>query len=171
MRSSDLLCDAFGRIRDLVDSTVDGLDGGILTWRPDPEANSIAWLIWHLTRVEDDHVAGVAQRDQAYTGCGFAERFSLPFDPGDIGYGHTSEQVGLVAVAGPDLLIEYHQCVAAASMASVAAMNDDDLDRVVDHHWDPPVTAGVRLVSVVSDCLQHLGQAAYIRGLAERRPG
>jgi hypothetical protein len=40
-----------------------------------------------------------------------------------------------------------------------------DLDRVVDKRWDPPVTLGVRLVSVVDDDAQHVGQAAYVRGL------
>jgi len=40
-----------------------------------------------------------------------------------------------------------------------------ELDRIVDRRWDPPVTVGVRLVSVADDCLQHAGQAAYARGL------
>jgi hypothetical protein len=39
----------------------------------------------------------------------------------------------------------------------------------VDDYWDPPVTLGVRLVSIISDDLQHVGQAAFIRGVIERR--
>ena len=48
-------------------------------------------------------------------------------------------------------------------------LTDADLGRIVDERWDPPVTLGVRLISVISDGLQHAGQAAYVRGLAERR--
>lgn len=169
MRSSDFLVNTFATIRDLVDATVEGLDAGTLGYRPDPDANSIGWLVWHLTRVQDDHVAGVAGTQQCYTSAGFAERFALPFDAGDIGYGHSSEEVGKVRVEGPDLLVEYHHTVAGAALAYVATLGDDDLDRIVDRSYDPPVTAGVRLQSVASDCLQHIGQAGYVRGLAERR--
>ena len=48
-------------------------------------------------------------------------------------------------------------------------VTDADLDRVVDERWDPPVTLAVRLVSVLADGLEHAGQAAYIRGVAERQ--
>ena len=51
------------------------------------------------------------------------------------------------------------------TLAYLSRVTSEELDRVVDRRWDPPVTAGVRLVSVVGDCLQHLGQAAYVRGL------
>ena len=169
MRTPELFGNAFSTIGDLVDSTVTGLDAEALAYRPDAGANPIGWLVWHLTRVQDDHVAGVAQVQQVYTSCGFAPRFALPFDAGDIGYGHTPEQVGAVRVEEPALLLEYHQTVCGATLAYVGTLDDDDLDRVVDHRYDPPVTAGVRLHSVVADCLQHLGQAAYVRWLWERR--
>ena len=169
MRTPELLNDAFGTIQELVESTLDGLHADALGFRPDPDANSIGWLVWHLTRVEDDHVAGVAEVPQVYVTGAFAEGFAFPFDLGDIGYGHSSEQVGRVRVADPSLLVDYQRSVAAAAQAYVSSLGDDDLDRVVDRNYDPPVTAGVRLLSVVSDCLQHLGQAAYVRGLADRR--
>ena len=53
----------------------------------------------------------------------------------------------------------------ARTVAHLAGLSEADLDRVVDERWDPPVTLGVRLVSVISDDLQHAGQAAYLRGL------
>ena len=58
---------------------MDGLSDDDLAWRPDPEANSIAWLVWHLTRIEDDHVAGVAGTTQVWDDDGWADRFGLPF--------------------------------------------------------------------------------------------
>jgi uncharacterized damage-inducible protein DinB len=121
-------------------------------------------LVWHLTRVQDDHIADVAGTGQVWTDDGYAERFDLPFDPHDIGYGHTTEQVGQVrAAAGP--LLDYYRATHARTLAFVDTVTPDDLDRVVDTRWDPPVTLGVRLVSVVNDCTQHAGQAAYVRGL------
>ncbi len=55
--AKQILVDAFGRVRELVIDLTDGLTDEIASYRPDPEANSIAWLIWHLSRVQDDHVA------------------------------------------------------------------------------------------------------------------
>jgi hypothetical protein len=168
MNVSELMTDALGRVRELVHSVVDGMGDDGLAWRPDPEANSIAWLIWHLSRIEDDHVADVAGLTQAWVEDGWAERFGLPLPVGDHGYGHTSEQVGQVR-AGAGLLAGYYDTVSERTAAYLAGLQPDDLDVVVDESWDPPVTLGVRLVSVVNEVNQHVGQAAYLRGLLERR--
>jgi len=164
MTPADLLTDAFSRVLEDVEAVLDGIADDVLVHRPGPDANSVAWLVWHLTRVQDDHVAGVAGTGQVWRDGGYADRFGLPLDPGDIGYGHTSEQVGLVrAPAG--LLLDYYRATHARSLEFVATVTPDHLDRVVDTRWDPPVTLGVRLVSVVNDCTQHVGQAAYLKGL------
>ena len=168
MDVSELMNDALGRVRDLVPAAVEGLSDDDLAWRPDPGANSIAWLVWHLTRIEDDHVADVAGTPQAGVEEGWADRFGLPVPVGDHGYGHTPEQVGQVRVSA-DLLVGYHDAVFRRTAAYVAGLAPDDLDVVVDERWDPPVTLGVRLVSVVNEVNQHVGQAAYLRGLVERR--
>ncbi|HEU4668714.1 MAG TPA: DinB family protein [Arthrobacter sp.] len=164
MRTNELLLDAFGRIRENVEATLEGLDGGALAWRPGGTGNSIAWLIWHLGRVEDAQVADVAGGEQAWTAQGFVNRFGLPLDPGDTGYGHSPEQVGAVQ-AGPELLLEYYDAVHLRTVEFLQVLQDRDLDRIVDTRWDPPVTLGVRLVSTLADCLQHVGQAAYAKGL------
>ncbi len=166
MRSAEILADAFGRVRETVHEAVHGLTGGQLAARLDPEANSIGWLVWHLTRVQDDHVAGAFGLPQVWTGYG--KRFELPFDPSDIGYGHSSEQVAQVTVSSPDLLTGYYDAVHEQTIRLVSGVTDADLSRIVDEGWDPPVTLGVRLVSVISDCLQHAGQAAFIRGILLR---
>ncbi len=168
MDVSELMTDALGRVRDLVRSTVEGLGDDDLGWRPDPEANSIAWLVWHLTRIEDDHVADVADSTQVWTDDGWADRFGLPFPVGDHGYGHAPEQVGQVRVSA-DLLAGYHDAVFERTATYLSGLTPDDLDVVVDERWDPPVTLGVRLVSVVNEVNQHVGQAAYLRGLIARR--
>lgn len=164
MTSAELLADAYDRIRQVVTRALAGLSDEQLATRVGPAANSIAWLVWHLTRIQDDHVAHVAGVEQAWTAEGWHDRFGLPFDPADHGYGHSSEEVGAVRVSG-ELLAGYHAAVHARTDAFVRTLVDADLDRVVDSSFDPPVTAGVRLVSVISDDLQHAGQAAYLRGL------
>ncbi|MGU3435801.1 mycothiol transferase [Actinomycetes bacterium M1A6_2h] len=168
MDHTGLLIDAFDRIKEVVHATLDDLDEKALTYRPDADANSIAWLIWHLTRVQDDHVAGVAETAQVWENEGWDQRFDLPFPSGQIGYGQSSEDVAAVTTEA-DLLLGYHDAVHAATVAYVKTLTADDLDRVIDENWNPPVTLSVRLVSVVSDDLQHAGQAAYVRGLFERQ--
>lgn len=168
MTSAHLLTDAFDRIRGVVHAAAGGLSPEQLAFRADGDANSIGWLVWHLTRVQDDHVSDVAGAAQAWTDDGWADRFGLPFDPSDIGYGHGSGDVAAVRVESAELLTGYHDAVHARTVEYVSGLADDDLARVVDRSWDPPVTLGVRLVSVVSDDLQHAGQAAFVRGLVER---
>jgi uncharacterized damage-inducible protein DinB len=168
MNVNDLLADSLGRVRERLPDVVAGLSDDDLAWRPDPEANSIAWLVWHLARIEDDHVAHVAEAEQAWVAAGWAERFGLPFDVREHCYAMSAADVGKVR-AGADLLAGYYEAVAARTAAYVATLEPDDLDRVVDEGWDPPVTLGVRLVSVVNEVNAHLGQAQYVRGLLERR--
>jgi uncharacterized damage-inducible protein DinB len=168
MTSAEVLADAFGRIRDAVHSAVEGLSSEDLAFRIDGDANSISWLVWHLTRVQDDHVAHVAGVEQSWISSGWADKFGLPLELSDIGYGHSSEHVGVVRCSATQLL-GYFDAVIEETLAFVLTLKDEDLDRVVDTRWNPPVTLGVRLVSVVEDDFQHMGQAAYVRGVLGRR--
>jgi hypothetical protein len=168
MNTPQLLADAFGRIQEWVHSAVADLEGTALNYQPDPAANSIGWLIWHLTRVQDDHVAHLAGRDQIYVVDGWAQRLGLPEKESDLGYGHTPEQVAAVRFDSSDGLVAYYDAVHAHTLDYVGGVTPQELDRVVDTRWDPPVTAGVRLVSVIDDCMNHTGQAHYVRGLWER---
>lgn len=165
MDVADLLIDSLDRLPDLAAGAVDGLDAAALRWRPAPDANPIGWLVWHLTRVQDDHVAEVAGSVQVWTAQGWAARFGLPDGVRDTGYGHDPTQVATVVPEGPQVLTRYLEAVTERSRAFVGGLGPADLDRVVDSGWDPPVTLGARLVSVVGECYQHVGQAAYVRGL------
>jgi uncharacterized damage-inducible protein DinB len=167
--STDLLEDAFTRIRDTVRRAAGGLSEEELSARVDPDANSIAWLVWHLTRVQDDHIADVAGTEQVWTAEGWVDRFGLPFAPDETGYAQSSAEVGQVAGVSSELLVGYHEAVYAATVAYLRSLAEGDLDRVVDTNWNPPVTLAVRLVSVVSDDLQHAGQASFVRGILSRR--
>ena len=165
MTPAELLADAFTRIREGVERVVDGLDADQLAQRPADGANTVGWLVWHLSRVQDDHVADAAGLEQVWTSGGWHERLRLPFEAAETGYGHSAEQVAQVRGVDADQLLGYLDAVHQQTLAYVEGLSPEDLDRVVDRHWDPPVTLGVRLVSVVNDDTQHLGQAAYARGL------
>jgi uncharacterized damage-inducible protein DinB len=164
MHSVDLLLDAYGRIQEDLRQAVDGLSTEQLEYRPAPAANSIAWLAWHLARVQDDHIADAAGSEQVWTADGWSDRFGLPFAPSATGYGFSSEQVSRVRGLAAGLLLHYAGAVHARTAEYLRGLTDDDLDRIVDERWNPPVTLGVRLISVLSDVLRHVGQAAYVRG-------
>ena len=110
MTPADVYIDFFERVRDNGVRVVDGLTDDQLAHRIAPDANSIAWLVWHAARVQDAQVADVAGLDQVWTTLGWVERFDLDLDPADHGYGHTSEQVGQVR-ASADLLAGYLEAV------------------------------------------------------------
>ncbi|MFP5319849.1 MAG: mycothiol transferase [Acidimicrobiia bacterium] len=155
----------YGRIPPLAAQAVEGLTTDQLTHRVTPQANPIGWLVWHMARVEDTHIAELLEADQLWARGGWAERFGLAPDPDDNGYGHTPEQVASVRPESVDVLVEYVGAAHERACRYLVGLQPDDLDRIVDRRWDPPVTMGVRLVSIADDCLQHAGQAAYVRGL------
>ena len=168
MRSRDLLIYAYEQIQETLGRALDGLTAEQLNARVGEDANPVAWLAWHLLRVQDDHVAEVAGREQVWTAEGWSQRFGLPLDDDATGYGFSPDQVAAVRVEDPQLLVGYGAAVHARTAEFLQGLSDEDLDRVVDERWDPPVTLGVRLVSVLSDDLQHIGQAAYVKGLLSR---
>jgi uncharacterized damage-inducible protein DinB len=164
MNSNEIMVDAIGRVKGSVHAAVKGLDTEQLATKPYEHGNTIAWLLWHLTRIQDDHVADAAGFEQLWTSDGWYERFGLPFEPEATGYGQGPAEVAAVRV-DPALLLGYHDAVCARTVEWLGGLSELDFDRVVDESWDPPVTLGVRLVSVLSDNLQHAGQAAYLRGM------
>ena len=161
----ELLRDAFVRLIEHVDELTDGLTDEQANYRPSPDANSIAWLIWHSARVQDIQLAPIAGVEQVWTHDGWVDRFGLDLPRNDTGYGHGPDEVAKVQPPA-DLLAGYYHAVHKLTLEFVAGVTAEDLSRIVDHNWDPPVTASARLVSIIDDCAQHLGQAAYVRGIA-----
>jgi GNAT superfamily N-acetyltransferase len=167
MDVASLLLELYGRIPPLAHSAVDGVDLVTLTKSPSPGANTIAWLVWHAARVQDHHVAELIDADQIWIGDDWAGRFGLDPDPRNTGYGHSEIDVAAVRPERPTVLVEYVEAVDRRTRTFLEQLHPKDLDRVVDRRWDPPVTLGVRLVSIADDSVQHLGQAAFVRGLLE----
>ncbi|MGH1490487.1 MAG: mycothiol transferase [Acidimicrobiales bacterium] len=164
MDVSDLLLELYGRIEPLAQQAVEGLTPEQLRQSPAPGCNSIGWLVWHLARVQDHQLCELSDAKQVWVGGDWASRFGLEPDPSNLGYGHSPEQVAAVQPDGPQSLLDYLAAVEAKTQEVLEGISPADLDRIVDERWDPPVTLGVRLVSIAYDCLQHVGQACYLRG-------
>ncbi|SDR95270.1 Protein of unknown function [Nocardioides scoriae] len=163
MDTRELLLDHAARIHELYAAVPDGLDLERAHEKPLGVGNPVVWLLWHAARVQDDHVAGLSGEPQAWAS--WSSRLDLPLPVEDFGYGHGPDEVDAVRVDDLDLLVAYQAAVHELTLSYLRTVDAEELDRVVDDQWDPPVTAGVRLVSVIGDCLQHLGQAAYVKGL------
>ena len=165
----EILRDSFNRLIEHVDALTEGLSDEVSFFRPvtvsGQQANSIAWLIWHSARIQDAQLADIAGVEQVWFRGGWVDRFALDLPRDAHGYGHTADEVGKVRAPG-NLLASYYHAVHRMTLEYVAGVTDEELARVVDENWNPPVTASVRLVSIIDDCAQHLGQAAYIRGIA-----
>ena len=166
METKELLLDAYSHIRRIVHQAADGLSVEQLAYRPEEGSNSIAWLVWHLTRIEDSHLSAVTQLDEAWSTDGWDDRFGLGGTT-SIGFGDGPEQVASLRPEG-DFLLGYHDYVNGRVLSYMDRVDAVELDRIVDINYDPHVKAGVRLVSVISDNLQHAGQARYLRGIIER---
>ena len=165
MDAKDILLDGLGRIPDEVHGAVHGLTAEQLRWAPTAGANTVGWLVWHLTRVQDSHLAELLDEGQIYVTGDWGPKFGLKSEPSDTGYGHSTTEISQVEPGSAQVLLDYYQAVHDRTVAYVSGLTAADLDRVVDERWDPPVTLGVRLVSVIDDDAQHAGQAAYVRGL------
>lgn len=165
----DILIELYDRLPEHVHAAVAGLSVDDLITAPEPGSNTIAWLIWHLTRVQDDHVAELIGTEQVWLTGDWAARFGLTADPADTGYGHSPRQVTAVRPDSAEVLLGYYEAVAARTRDYLHELTEDDLDRIIDEGWNPPVTLGVRLISVADDDIQHAGQAKYLRGLLARR--
>lgn len=165
MDSVELLKDLAHRPLEALESVWDRVAPEDLNDHPGGHPNSIAWLLWHTGREMDAQVAQAAGRQEVWSAQGWEERFALGLpDPGH-GYGHSEEQARAVVVRDREVLRGYLTAVTEESADYLAGLEAADLDEVIDRNWDPPVTRGVRLVSVYADALQHVGQAAYVLGM------
>lgn len=171
-----VLRDGFGRVLESIEALLERTERELLGYRPGEHANSIAWLVWHLARVQDDHFAHLAgalwpdsETEQCWVSGGWYSAFNLPYDRLDIGYGHSSEQVGEFGALDAVQLRGYYGAVHQFSSGVLERLREEDFGTVIDRRWDPPVTVAVRLVSILNDTTKHAGQAEYVKGLFDSR--
>lgn len=165
-----ILTDGYGRVGEVMEETLNGLTESDLDWQPNPDSNSMGWLAWHLTRVQDDHIADLMGEEQLWISEAWHARFNRPPSPADVGWGHSSGDVAAFKSPPAEVLVEYHRAVLARTRQYISMLSEGDLDRELDEpQFQPLPTVGVRLVSVMSDNLQHVGQVAYLRGLRKSK--
>lgn len=126
--------------------------------------NSIAWLLWHAGREVDMQLSELSGKEQIWTAEGFRERFGLGPLGDSMGYGHSRFEAARIIVDRQDLLVDYLEAALTACTLYADDLEEEAWEEVVDHSWDFPVTRSTRLVSLVDDAAQHVGQAAYIAG-------
>ena len=170
MEWNELLADGYGRVLEFMESVLNGLTEDDLNWQPRPDCNSIGWLAWHLTRLQDDHIASLIEEEQLWTKDGWYAKFNRQPDAKDIGFGHSPEQVAAFKSPNADTILGYHSAVLERSKLYFLTLSSADLDRELNEPWYQPLpTVGVRLISILGDSLQHAGQMAYVRGLRQGR--
>ena len=168
MEWHELTSDSYGRILEIMERTLKGLTVEDLKWQPHSAANSIGWLCWHLTRGQDAQISALMGEEQLWIKDGWYSRFNRPNDPGDVGFGHSPEQVAAFEPADADIMLDYLRATTERSKAYFLTLSAGDLDTELNEpQWQPLPTVGVRIISIMSDNLQHAGQASYVRGLLQ----
>jgi len=168
MRVGEYLVEAYGRISPLVHRATEGLGVEQLCHRIEPGANTIAWLVWHLSRIQDQHLSELLDEPELWSDRSWVQTTGVDRDPVTRGQGDGPAEVAALRPAGPDGLLAYHDTVTARTAKYLGGADKAELDRIIDFSYDPPVSVGVRLASVLSDNLQHSGQALYLRGVLDR---
>ena len=165
MEGPEVIADALSRINRILHRSLDGQSAETLCRLPAPHANSMAWLAWHLTRIQDHHVSDLVGLPQLWSS-EWHERFGMAADDANTGSGHTAEQVAALQVDSADVLLGYADAVYERARTYLSGISSETLDEVINEpQYDPLPTVGVRLVSVIADNTQHAGQIAYLRGL------
>ncbi len=147
---------------------LDGATAEQLAYRPAGESNTIAWLVWHLTRIQDRIVASLSNQDELWVTQGWHDKFGRPADSNDNGMRHDDQQVLSIQPESPELLWNYYNAVSSNAARVLATFSPADLDKPVDPA-NPETRVGDRLRICVLDNVSHAGQAAYLRGVIERR--
>ena len=165
----EMLLDSARRPQERLLRVMDGLSIDQLNALPEahiaPTIKSIGWLVWHTAREQDLQIADLAGTQALWVRDGWNQRFAfdLPDDTAD--WKHTPEEAAKVMIRDAALLQDYLAASTQAVIDYLLQLPPNDLDEVIDHHWNPPVTRAVRLVSIIDDAAMHSGQAVYVRRL------
>ena len=166
MECHKLIMDGYDRILQALEHALSGLTEDDLNEQPHPDCYSIGWLAWHLTRLQDDYIADLMGEDQLWAKDMWYTKFNRAPDLEDIGLSHTAEDIAAFRSVNVDTLLEYHRAVLHRTKQYIATLSMDDLARELNEPWfHTPPTVAVRLMTVMSDSLQHVGQIAYVRDL------
>lgn len=167
MKWQQLLIDTYQRLSQEFENILDGLTLEDLHQRPAPDANTIGWLLWHTARSLDRTVGDVMLGEQLWIRDKWYEKFGRRPDPNETGWGHSFEEVGKFRVPDIKTLRDYQRAVIEVSIKYIKELTEEELDRQcpLSTHPGTMVSAGNRIIGNIGEHFQHVGQAAYIRGL------
>ncbi|MQG34126.1 MAG: DinB family protein [SAR202 cluster bacterium] len=166
MPENTTIVEALRRNWEMVSAAVAEVDEDTLNTRPNPDSNSMSWLIWHMTRVTDRFIHyRIAGTPQIWTVESWYGKFCMPEDPQEYGLGWTNEQAAQWQASSKAVLMEYFDRVNTDAAQYLSAMTDADLERVIPFPA-PPDTLTVKeaLGNLIWDNIAHGGQVAYLRG-------
>ena len=143
--------------------TLEGLTPAEVRWQPTLHTNHIAWLVWHMARMEDRWVSRVRQHPEVWTADGWAERFRM--DSASNGVGQTMEEVRAMPEIPLTDLLAYFDAVRAVTRPYLAQATDTDLSREYPLPRGGTVTGSWVLGHILVEESQHLGQVALLRGM------
>jgi len=167
MLPTEAILAAHRRNWDMVDTALSALDYDTLTRRPEDHCNSIAWILWHMSRVLDTFInTRLMFREQVWNKNEWVSRFNIPDNLENRGVGWTAEDVSAWNPPQKDILVGYYEEVKVIFNSSVRDLTDDDLaeSRVILPVETPRLVADA-LGQVTWDAIAHGGQIAYLRGL------
>ena len=166
MEWQQLLSDGYGRIQESLERILDGLTREDLDQQPKPDCNSMGWMAWHLARGVDSQISALMGQEQVWIKDKWYQKFDRQADPKDTGFRHSTEDIAAFESPEISTILDYNEAALERAKGYFATLTASDLDRELDEPWFKPLpTVGVRLVSVMVDCLEHIGQIAYVRGL------
>ncbi|AXK46901.1 mycothiol transferase [Brachybacterium saurashtrense] len=168
MDALDILRDLASRPRHAAEALRGRIDAHVLAAHPGEHPNSVAWLLWHTGREIDVQLAALTGAEEVWRARRVGERLGLGEEGAAVGYGHSPDEARAIAVADGEALVDYVAATLDAVDSHLDTLTAWDLAAVVDEEWDPPVTQGARLVSILDDAIQHLAQAAYVLGMPRR---
>ena len=167
MAANEGLLIAHQRNWEMIDVALETLDDSLLARQPAEDCNSVAWIMWHMSRVVDTFIHTRLQGSpQLWLECGWAQKFGMDADPEDRGVGWTGEQVSAWKVPAKDVQLGYYNAVKAAAEKYISSLSDADLQviSVIPPTLEPRSVAAA-LGQMTWDAVAHGGQIAYLRGL------
>ncbi|WP_040634025.1 mycothiol transferase [Mobilicoccus pelagius] len=167
MNIRELLTDAASRPASAAEPVLDGLSDEAAHRMPADRGNTIAWLLWHAARQMDVQTVALSGGKSVWTSGGWAQRLGVDRGEDEFGFGDSPEDVAALHVDDVAALGAHLQACTDALTAYIGTLSEDDLGEVIDDSYDPPVTRGARIVSIIDDAAVHVGQAAYARGLVD----
>lgn len=154
------------RNEEYVLKAVEGISLDDLHRMPTPETNSIGWLLWHLSRVQDRNTAAMAGWPQAWITAGWHAKFGRAANPDERGNGDTPAQVAAFRAPSVEIMVGYYKAGRTRVDKFLATLTLADLERpVAGPNPGSTVPLNTRLTALALECCQHGGQIAYVRGM------